>query len=176
MDPGLIRLAAAFGLVLIGLVLAAVVGRALLRRGLDRRHGALVAVDRAGTRDPPIVSEEHRIVGRPDGLRRLPDGREIPIEIKHRATPRGGPTRSHRVQVAAYCLAIESATGRAPPYGVLRYSDGGEFRIAWDDRARSELLELRSAMARPYRGEATPSPGRCARCPWRAGCDVRAAD
>jgi CRISPR-associated exonuclease Cas4 len=99
----------------------------------------------------------------------------VPIEIKHRATPRGGPTRSHRIQVAAYCLALESMTGRPPPYGLLRYSDGGEFRVPWDAAARAELLDLRAAIGRTYRGEATPSPARCARCPWRAGCDVRAA-
>lgn len=84
--------------------------------------------------------------------------------------------RSHRIQVAAYCLLIESATGRAPPYGVLRYSDGGEFRITWDAPARAELLELRAAMGRPYRGEATPSAARCSRCPWRTGCDARFPD
>jgi CRISPR-associated exonuclease Cas4 len=164
----------ATGLVVLGLAIAVGATWALLRRRHDRGYGELVATDRAGSTDRPIVSEEHRISGRPDAVRRLPDGREIPVEIKHRATPRGGPPRSHRVQVAAYCLLIESATGRAPPFGVLRYSDGGEFRIPWDARARAELLVLRAAMDRPYRGAATPSPARCARCPWRASCDARA--
>jgi CRISPR-associated exonuclease Cas4 len=171
-DPTLIRVLAAV-VVLLGAALAIAAGWALLRRAHDRRHGDLIASDRPGARDVPIASEEHRIVGRPDAIRRLPDGREIPIEIKRRPTPRGGPMRSHRVQVAAYCLVIESSTGRAPPYGVLRYSDGGEFRIPWDTAARAELLSLRAAMGRPYRGEATPSEARCARCPWRPGCDAR---
>jgi CRISPR-associated exonuclease Cas4 len=173
-DPLLTRELVAAGLILVGFGIAIGVARAILRRRHDRRYGELVAADRAGSTDRPIVSEEYRIAGRPDAVRRLPDGRQVPVEIKHRTTPREGPPRSHRIQVAAYCLLIESATGRAPPYGVLRYSDGGEFRIVWDARARDELLGLRVAMDRPYRGEATPSPARCARCPWRNGCDVRA--
>ncbi|MCI4361027.1 MAG: PD-(D/E)XK nuclease family protein, partial [Thermoplasmata archaeon] len=156
-----------------GVGIAVAVVRALHQRGRDRRHGDLLAVDRSG-HGATVVSEEHRIIGRPDAIRRLSDGRAVPIEIKQRATPRGGPTRSLRIQVAAYCLALESMTGRPPPYGLLRYSDGGEFRILWDASARAELLAVRAAIDRPYRGEATPSPGRCARCPWRGGCDARA--
>jgi hypothetical protein len=34
---------------------------------------------------------------------------------------------------------------------------------------------VRAAVAEPYDGRATPSTARCARCPWRDGCDVRAA-
>ena len=160
-------------LVLAGIVIVLAAAWAWSRRSRARRDGALLSVDLSRTRESPVRSERYRIVGRPDAVRRLPDGREVPVEIKHRPTPRGGPTRSHRIQVAAYCLLLESATGRAPPYGVLRYSDGGEFRLPWDESARAELLELRSAMSRPYRGEATPSPGRCARCPWRSGCEAR---
>ena len=176
MDPALTQALAARALVLLGIVIAVVVGRALLLRRRDRRDGELLSVDREGAPGRRIASEEYRVVGRPDALRRLADGREVPIEIKRRRTPRSGPLRSHRLQVAAYCLVIESATGRAPPYGVLRYSDGGEFRIPWDAPARSEVLGLLAAMRRPYRGEATPSPGRCAGCAWRRGCDARAPD
>ena len=172
MDPSVTRALEALGLVLLGLAIAFVAVAALLRRRRDRRHGTLLSVDRGLER--PIVDPEHGIVGRPDAVRRLPDGREVPIEIKRRPTPRGGPLRSHRVQVLAYCLLLESATGRSPPYGVLRYSDGGEFRVPWDRAARAELLTVRAQILRPYRGEATPSPGRCRHCPWRSGCDARA--
>ena len=173
MDPDLTRVLGAALLVALGVGLALFAIRSSLLRRRARRDGALVSVDRASASGPSLSSSEHRLVGRPDALRRLPDGREVPIEIKHRATPRGGPTRSHRVQVAAYCLLIEDTTGRAPPYGLLRYSDGGEFRLPWDDRARAELLEVRASIALPYRGAATPSPARCARCAWRDGCDAR---
>jgi len=99
----------------------------------DGRRGRLVEVDlpgRAGTR---LVSERWRLVGKPDEIRQLPDGSFVPVEWKSRFAPRGGPWRSHQVQVAAYCLLLEETTGRAPPYGIVRYRDGGEFFVAWDE-------------------------------------------
>jgi len=164
-----------------GLVAAAVVAigcgavvlavRALLARRRDFRLGALVAID-AG--DPATLrSSRYRLSGRPDALRRLRDGRLVPVELKRRSTPPRGPPRSHLVQVAAYCLLVEETTGVPPPFGVLRYSDGGEFRVPWDRSARDDLLRLRSELDRPYDGRATPSTAKCAGCGWRAVCDAR---
>jgi len=127
----------------------------------------------AAGRPATLRSERYRLVGRPDELRRLGDGRVVPVEFKSRSTPPRGPSPSHVVQVRAYCLLVEETTGSAPPYGILRYSDG-EFRVRWDDRARDELLRLRAEVLRPYDGRATPSRARCARCPWFGACDARA--
>jgi CRISPR-associated exonuclease Cas4 len=156
----------------VGVALAAWALRALSERRHDAARGRLVAVD-AG-RPRTLRSERYRLVGRPDELRRLRDGRLVPVELKSRSTPSRGPTPSHLVQVRAYCLLVEEATGVSPPYGVLRYSDG-EFRVPWDDCAREELLSVRAELLRPYDGRATPSRARCARCPWVGGCDARAA-
>ena len=157
-------------LVLAGVGFAVWGARALsLRRG-EAAYGSLVAVD-AG-RPAELRSERYRLRGRPDALRRAPDGRLVPVELKSRASPPAGPTRSHLVQVWAYGLLVEETTGRSPPFGVLRYSDG-EFRITWDGAARSELLTLRAEVARPYDGRATPSVARCARCTWVRVCDAR---
>ncbi len=162
----------AAAIALVGLGLAAAAARALSLRRREAALGRLVAVD-AG--DPLFLrSERYRLRGRPDAVREQPDGRWVPVELKSRPVPRGGPTRSHMVQVWAYCLLVEETTGRSPPVGVLRYSDG-EFRIRWDDRARSDLLAIRRELDRPYDGRASPSPSRCARCPWAPACDVRAA-
>ena len=154
-----------------GLALAAWALRALSQRRTETHQGQLVAVD-AG-RPVTLRSERYRLVGRPDELRRLSDGRLVPVELKSRSTPPRGPAPSHVVQVRAYCLLVEEATGLLPPYGVLRYSDG-EFRVRWDQRARDELLAVRSELLRPYDGHATPSRARCARCPWVRVCDARA--
>jgi CRISPR-associated exonuclease Cas4 len=162
-------------LVLLGVAIAAVGARSLLQRHRDRRHGRLADIDRPSDPAEKLVSSRYRLVGRPDAVRRLGDGRSVPIEIKRRTSPPRGPPTSHRVQVEAYLLLLEESTGLSPPYGVLRYSDGVEFRIPWTDVERSELLDWRRAVDRPYRGEATPSPARCARCPWRNGCDARAS-
>ncbi|MCI4364779.1 MAG: PD-(D/E)XK nuclease family protein [Thermoplasmata archaeon] len=148
---------------------AVVVGRR------ERRYGTLLAVDDGSDSAPVLRSSRYRISGRPDELRRLPDARVVPVEFKSRSTPARGVPYSHRVQVGAYCLLVEETTGRSPPYGVVRYGDGGEFRVPWDRVARADLLALRAEMDRPYDGRATPSPGRCARCPWRDGCDARAS-
>ena len=155
---------------LLGLGLAVWALRALSQRRDDLARGELIAVD-AG-RPATLRSERYRLVGRPDELRRLRDGRVVPVEFKSRSTPPRGPSPSHVVQVRAYCLLLEESTGAPPPYGLLRYSDG-EFRVRWDDRARDELLRLRAELRRPYDGRATPSRARCARCPWFGACDAR---
>lgn len=164
----------ATALVLVGLGLAAWAAHALGARRRARRSGVLVAVDPMDRRGTPMRSVRYGIVGRPDELRRLRDGRIVPVEVKSRSTPPGGPPRSHRVQVAAYALLVEETTGVPPPYGLLRYSDGGEFRIPWDRAARSELLAIRTAVDLSYDGGGLPTPAKCRRCPWRDACDLRA--
>jgi CRISPR-associated exonuclease Cas4 len=153
------------------LLLAGAWGLAALSR--SRRFGRLVAVDdrQGGVR---LASERYRIVGTPDEIRRMRDGREVPVEWKRRAAPRRGPPRSHQVQVAAYCLLLEETTGRPPPFGVLRYGDGVEFRLPWNPSVRAQLLALRAELDRPYDGRADPAPRKCAGCRWAPGCDARA--
>ncbi len=158
---------------LLGVLLLALSLRALLASARGRRDGTLVSVDRAGE-GTSLTSAGLRLVGRPDALRRLPDGRYIPVELKRRPAPRSGPLPSHQVQVAAYCLLVEETTGVPPPYGVLRYGDGVEFRLPWDAARRHDLLELRARLRRPYDGRATPSPAKCRHCGWREQCDARA--
>lgn len=158
-------------LAVLGLALAAFALRALSERHRDAVHGELVAVD-AG-RPATLRSARYGLEGRPDALRRLGDGRLVPVEVKSRTAPDRGPPPSHVAQVRAYCLLVEETTGTAPPYGVLRYADG-EFRVRWDARAREELLTLRAELRRPYDGNATPSRAKCARCRWFLACDARA--
>lgn len=157
-------------LLLVGLGAAALGARLLLRRARESRWGSLVAID-AGA-PLALVSARYRLTGRPDAVRRRPDGSLLPVERKSAPLPRGGPYRSHLVQLWAYCLLLEEATGRAPPFAVLRYRDA-DLRVAWDAEARSELLAVRRAVGVPYDGRATPSVGRCAACRWAARCDAR---
>ncbi|MGA8303026.1 MAG: PD-(D/E)XK nuclease family protein [Thermoplasmata archaeon] len=171
--PALSPLLLAAAVAAIGLGLAWVAVRGLLARREDRRFGTLVGID-AGEA-VVLRSARYRLIGRPDVLRRLPDGRVVPVEVKSRTTPRDGPPPSHVAQVRAYCLLVEETTGATPPFGVLRYADGGEFRVRWDSRARAQLIALRAAVDRTYDGRATPSRSKCAHCPWRAVCDARAA-
>lgn len=166
---------AAAVLAVVGVATLAAALYALTRRRAERRYGSLVAVGEGPQRSPPLVSERWRLSGAPDELRQMPDGSIVPVEWKLRSAPPGGPYPSHRVQVWAYCLLVEETWGRPPRFGVVRYGDGTEFRVPWDRRAREDLVALRRAIARPYRGEATPSVGRCQGCAYRASCDARAA-
>ncbi|MCI4347697.1 MAG: Dna2/Cas4 domain-containing protein [Thermoplasmata archaeon] len=168
MIPGWALIALAGGLVLgAGLV-------ALARLRDQRRTGQLLTADLPTRPGTLLRSPRHRISGRPDELRVGRDGRWIPVEIKSRPTPRSGPPTSHRVQIATYCLLVEETTGRSPPFGVLRYGDGGEFRIEWTAELREQLLALRRELATPYDGRALPSPRKCVRCAWRDSCDQAA--
>ncbi|MCI4362817.1 MAG: PD-(D/E)XK nuclease family protein [Thermoplasmata archaeon] len=147
----------------------------ILLRGSTRGPGRLRSVDLPGQPGPVLRSERWRLAGRPDELRELEDGRWVPIEWKSRRAPRGGPPRSHRIQLWAYCLLVEETTGRAPPFGRLRYGDGVEFDLPWDRAARAELARVREEVALRYDGRATPSPARCGKCRFRSGCDVSLA-
>jgi CRISPR-associated exonuclease Cas4 len=160
---------------LAGLLILGTAIVALVRTRYQRRFGRLRWADVPTEPKLLLRSPRFRISGRPDELRILSDGRWVPIEMKSRHSPRSGPPPSHQMQVAAYCLLVEETTGRPPPFGILRYGDGGEFRIAWSPDLRQRLLDLRHELARPYDGRATPSVGRCSRCAWRRSCDRAAA-
>ncbi len=172
MDLPPLRVLEALGLLLIGAGIVVAAARALAARRRESALGALVAVD-AGV-PMTLRSARYRISGRPDLVRRLPDGRRVPIELKSRPAPPAGPRPSHRIQVAVYCLLLEESSGVPPPFGVVRYGDGVEFRVPWNASARAELLRIRAELDRPYDGRATPSPAKCGRCGWRAVCDARA--
>ena len=164
-------------LVVAGLLLVGAVGlvasvRLLLAVSRDRGRGALRYID-AGTPRRPLRAPRLGLVGRPDEVRELPDGRWVPIEFKSRTSPRRGPPASHRVQVEAYCLLVEEATGRPPPGGVIRYGDGSEWEIVWDRPARDRTLARLRAVRRPYRGEATGTAVKCRRCGYRDVCTAR---
>lgn len=162
----------AFAVVAVGAILIA--GWALREvwqaRRVNGREVVAVDVGRAGGL---LRAPRWGIVGRPDEIVRLEDGREVPVEVKSRPTPRGGIPDSHRLQVYAYLALLEEQTRATPPFGVLRYGDGGEFRVPWNDAARRELAATIAEARRPYDGRARPGPDRCPRCPWYNACDAR---
>ena len=144
------------------------------------RRDPVVAVDRihslhpvpAMVQVPTMESARYRLRGRPDELRRAPDGRLVPVEIKSGPAPRGGPHASHRAQLLAYCLLVEKAYGAPPPYGILCYGDGTEFRVMWDAHARVEVLEGLGRLGSLYLGEADPAPSKCGACRFGRTCHV----
>jgi CRISPR-associated exonuclease Cas4 len=167
-------LAIQLGLAVAALVVIGVAAWALARRSEALRWGTPVAIDDGRARPVSLIDPRLGLAGRPDEIRRLPDGRSIPVEVKSRAAPHGSVYPSHRVQVEAYALLLETTTGRPPPYGILTYRDGVPVRVPWNSAARAEVLAVLAQVRGPYDGRASPSPGKCAGCRWRERCDVRA--
>lgn len=170
MDP----LAALLILVLV-LIIAWALYRALFPRALP---GPVVAVDGPTTpstvgRVATMSSRVHGLTGRPDELRRAPDGRTVPVEVKSSRGPPPGrpPYLSHVLQLYAYCQIVEDRNGAPPPYGLLIYNDGIPRKVAWDDRARGELMGWVSQFRSPYRGAASPSVPKCRNCAYAPVCD-----
>jgi CRISPR-associated exonuclease Cas4 len=77
--------------------------------------------DRGASKPELFVSETYGISGRPDYVIDV-DNEKVPVDMKTGRTPRG-PLFSHILQIGAYCILIEEKYGKAPPYGILKYSD-----------------------------------------------------
>jgi CRISPR-associated exonuclease Cas4 len=122
-------------------------------------------------------SKQHRLSGRPDYVIRMDNEGEtlIPVEEKKGRTPRG-PLFSHIMQLAAYCLLIEETTGRAPPYGILKYPEQ-EHQIEYNEDMKKALLDKLGEMrgivdvAQVHRNH--NRPGKCRSCSRRSVCPER---
>ena len=119
-----------------------------------------------------MEAARYHLRGRPDELRRAPDDRLVPVEIKSSPAPRGGPLPSHRAQLLAYCLLVEEHFGTPPPYGILCYGDGREFCVAWDGAARAEVLAGLVRLGGLYMGQADPSTRKCRGCRHFEACPI----
>lgn len=121
-------------------------------------------------------SERYGLTGRPDYVIKL-DDKLIPVEEKKGRTPKG-PLFSHILQVAAYCLLIEEATGKAPPYGLLKYPEQ-EHEIEYDEDLKKMLLEKLKEMRRIMITEEAHRnhnrPGKCLHCSRNSVCPEKLA-
>lgn len=154
----------------------------LLLRGLAARRalgpqlaGArVVGEDLSGARPPggPLIARRFGLQGRPDLILER-DGRLIPVEVKpSRRTAR--PLDADRLQLAAYCLLVEETSGKAPPYGLLRYAQAC-WQIPYGPDERRWVLDTLAAMDEALaRGGAARShrqAARCRACALAASCD-----
>ena len=124
--------------------------------------------------DKVFRSEKYGLSGTPDYVIRINENM-IPVEEKTGRTPKG-PLFSHILQVAAYCLLIEDSTGRAPPYGLLKYPEH-EHEVEYNQELRNLLLKNMEEMREVRRtGDAHRNhnrPGKCRSCSRRDLCDER---
>ena len=173
-DPLVALLTLALVLVIIWAIYRALTPKAI--------PGPVMAVDGSVTsatvgRVATMSSQVHGLVGRPDELRRSPDGRVVPVEVKSSRGPAPGrpPYFSHVLQLYAYCQIVEDRYGAAPPYGLLIYGDGVPRKVTWDGRARQELADWITRFREPYGGDALPTVPKCRSCSYLSVCDQAAS-
>lgn len=122
-----------------------------------------------------LVDEKTGLRGRPDQIV-IVDSEFVPVEQKTGKVPTK-PHDSHRMQLLAYLHLVETTTGRASPYGVLRYGEDAVFQIQWDEAARrdleAELMEVRRLIREGGAKRNHERVGKCASCSRRHGCDQR---
>jgi CRISPR-associated protein Cas1 len=151
-------------------------------------HAALAADEDGERTQLELADPALGLVGKVDAVRRR-DGSLQPYEHKRGKarrdddkTPQAWP--SDRLQVIAYALLIESATGQSVPEGRIRYhADGVTVRVPIDDRARQDLADalatartLRESTERP---PVTDNERLCIRCSLAPIClpeEVRQAE
>ncbi|MFW6140955.1 MAG: CRISPR-associated protein Cas4 [Candidatus Saliniplasma sp.] len=118
-----------------------------------------------------FASDKYRLRGRPDYVVKENETR-IPVEIKTGRVPKG-PFFSHILQVAAYCLLMEEDTGKAPPYGIVKYGEK-EFEVEYDDSLKDLLIEKLEEMREIFQTEDVHRnhnrKGKCRNCSRREIC------
>lgn len=115
------------------------------RRNLGLPEGELVYEDADGQGEI-LSSAQYPLVGKPDYVVRLADGRLVPVELKLTVRNATAPYKNHEIQIAAYCLILEEYAEQAPTHGILRYADR-ELLIDYTPALRRRVLLLLDEMS-----------------------------
>lgn len=135
--------------------------------------GPLIESERGVKQERALVSRTYGLTGRPDYLVRNSDG-IVPVEAKSTKCPASGrPYDSHVMQLAAYCLLVESTLDAEVPYGVIKYSDR-EIIVDYTEELRDELITLLEEMRAARKAEdvhrSHQDIRRCSKCSMREIC------
>lgn len=158
-----------------GLALLWWAARARRRSGLPA--GAVVYSDTGAEKAvlEPLVSRRYGLVGRPDYLVEVAQGKGriiVPMEVKSRKQP---PVlhEGHVLQLATYCLLVEDVYGVRPPHGYLRYADA-TIAVPFSSELRQAVLQaaaaIRKSRTQPNVRRSHQDAGRCARCGYIESC------
>ena len=144
------------------------------QRALGLPEGELVYEDADGQGDT-LSSSEYPLVGKPDYIVQLRDGRPVPVELKLNVRDATAPYNNHQIQVAAYCLILEDYFERAPTHGILRYADR-EFTVEYTPALRRKVIRLLGQMALCSAEEPPPLArqrvAKCRACTFQPICPV----
>ncbi|MCA9983630.1 MAG: Dna2/Cas4 domain-containing protein [Anaerolineales bacterium] len=123
----------------------------------------------------PLYDDTLGLVGKPDYIVEQEDGLLIPVEVKSAPAPRA-PRESHVLQLAAYCLLVESNFGVRPTHGILQYQDQA-FAIDFSEELEEDLLDILAEMQQDKRARDVDRDHedwrRCSRCGLRQSCNQR---
>lgn len=143
-------------------------------RTLGLPEGELVYEDADGQGEP-LSSSGHPLIGKPDYIVKLPDGRPVPIELKPGVHDATAPFSNHIIQVAAYCLILEDYFEQAPTHGILKYADR-EFTVEYTPALKKKVIRLLSEMAKCSEKEPPPlakqRATKCRVCTFQPICPV----
>ncbi len=123
--------------------------------------------------EKPLYDARAGLTGKPDYLVKH-KGAWIPVEVKSGGTP-AQPREAHVLQLAAYCLLVERATGKRPPHGLVHYPEQ-TFQVAYTPEMEAQLIrqiELIRRHERSIPGRSHESKGRCAGCGYSEICDQK---
>lgn len=144
------------------------------QRALGLPEGELVYEDADGEGEP-LSASEYPLVGKPDYVVKLPDGRPVPVELKLNVQNATAPYSNHQIQVAAYCLILEDYFAQAPTHGILRYADR-EFTVEYTPALRRKVIRLLEQMALCSEQEPPPLAkqrvAKCRACTFQPVCSV----
>jgi CRISPR-associated exonuclease Cas4 len=181
---GNILLPVGIGLLMLALVLLILVineHRSRRRRLMEAHHkdlglpaGDLVYEDADGQGEP-LTSDQYPLVGKPDYIIQLDDGRMVPVELKLNVHDATAPYSNHIVQIAAYCLILENYADVLPTHGMLRYADR-EFTVEYTPALRRKVIRLLHLMEQCNEQQAPPltrqKVAKCRACVYQAICPV----
>ncbi|HET9999490.1 MAG TPA: Dna2/Cas4 domain-containing protein [Ktedonobacteraceae bacterium] len=144
------------------------------QRALGLPEGKLVYEDADG-QGGTLSSRDYPLVGKPDYVVQLPNGRPVPVELKLNVHDASAPFSNHIVQVAAYCLILEDYFEQPPTHGILRYADC-EFTVEYTPALRKKVIRLLTEMAKCSEQQRPALKGqvvkKCRPCTFKAICPV----
>jgi len=119
-----------------------------------------------------LIAHEYGLMGKPDYVLQRREGL-IPVEVKPTRRAKQ-PYESDMMQLAAYCLLVETCLGERPPYGLLRYANH-TFRIDYDDGLRNDILTVITSMHTARQQSASDrnhhTRSRCRGCGFATQCE-----
>ena len=165
----------AVAMLLLGIMLWRIGVRTRAATGLPTGEVVYTDTDAWEKVPEPLLSRRYGLVGKPDYLVEVREGRRtslIPVEVKSRRRPRITPD-SHVLQLATYCLLVEDVHKVRPAYGLLHYADA-TLQIPYTDDLRRAVLDIadaiRSARTAPDLHRDHDDPARCRGCGYAHGC------